>query len=201
MSISCWEGPDLVVGVLDVDAQLLQRQHRLAAHVRAGVQRRQVEVAALVQHLGRRGVSEQEVLELRAHVERVEAHRLRALDRAAQHMARVALVRGFLGRDHVAEHAPHALLLRTPRQHRERARVGHRDHVRLLDRVEARDRGAVEAHPRLERVVKLRRVDRERLQLPEDVREPEADEADVVLAHERLHVLRRLRLLSHLGGP
>ena len=53
MSISCWDGPDLVVGVLDVDPQLLQREHRLAAHVRAGVERRQVEVAALVEHLGR----------------------------------------------------------------------------------------------------------------------------------------------------
>ena len=81
-------GPDLVVGVLDVDPELLQRQHRLAAHVRAGVERRQVEVAALVEHLGGARVAEQEVLELGTDVERVEAHRLRALQRAAQHVAR-----------------------------------------------------------------------------------------------------------------
>ena len=43
---------DLVVGVLDVDAQLLEREHGLAAHVRAGVERGQVEVAALVEDLG-----------------------------------------------------------------------------------------------------------------------------------------------------
>ena len=62
---------------------------------------------------------------------------------------------------------------------------------------------AVEAHPRLERVVELGRVDRERLQLAEDVGEPEADEADVALGHERLDVLGGLRLLlgRHLGGP
>ena len=190
-----------MMGVLDVDSQLLQREHRLAAHVRAGVERRQVEVAAFVEHLRRARVLEQEVLELGTDVERVEAHRLRTLQRAAQHVARVALVRGPLGRDHVAEHPPHALLLRAPRQHRERARVGHRDHVRLLDRVEARDRGPVEAHAGLERVVQLGGVDRERLQLPEDVGEPEADEADLALRDDRLHVLRRLRQLGHPAAP
>ena len=82
---------------------------------------------------------------------------LRALQRAAQHVARVALVGRALGRQDVAEHARDALLLRAPRQHGERRRVGHRDHVGLLDRVEAGDRGAVEAHAALERVVELGR--------------------------------------------
>ena len=45
-------GPDLVVGVLHVDAELLEREHGLAADVGAGVERRQVEVAALVEDLG-----------------------------------------------------------------------------------------------------------------------------------------------------
>ena len=44
---------DLVVGVLHVDSELLEREHGLAADVRAGVERREVEVAALVEHLGR----------------------------------------------------------------------------------------------------------------------------------------------------
>ena len=143
----------------------------------------------------RLAVAEQEVLELGADVERVEAHRVRALQRAAQHVPRIALIGRALGRDDVAEHPSHALLLRAPRQHREGARVGHRDHVGLLDRVEAGDRGAVEAHARLERVVEFLGVDRERLQLTEDVGEPEADEADVALRDERLDVLGGLRLL------
>ena len=60
---------DLVVGVLDVDAELLEREHRLAPHVGARVERRQVEVAALVEHLGALGVLEEEVLELGADAE------------------------------------------------------------------------------------------------------------------------------------
>ena len=47
--------PDLVVGVLDIDAELLERQDGLAPHVGAGVERRQVEVAALVEGLGASG--------------------------------------------------------------------------------------------------------------------------------------------------
>ena len=42
-----------MVGVLDVDAELLEREDRLAADVGAGVERGQVEVAALVEDLGR----------------------------------------------------------------------------------------------------------------------------------------------------
>ena len=74
MSISCCEA-DLVVRVLHVDAELLQREDGLAAHVRAGVERRQVEVAALVEISGtppRGGRSEVEVLELGADVEVVK---------------------------------------------------------------------------------------------------------------------------------
>ena len=109
--------PDLVVRVLDVDAELLEREHRLAAHVGAGVERREVEVAAVVEHLGRAvGVAEEVVLELGPDVERVEAHALGALERAPQDVARIALVRRALGREHVAEQARDALLLGAPRQ-------------------------------------------------------------------------------------
>ena len=186
-----------MVRVLDVDPQLLERQHRLAAHVRACVQRGQVEVAALVEHLGGARVAEQVVLELGADVEGVEAHRARSLQRASQDVAGIALIGGALGRDHVAEHAPHALGLGPPRQHGEGRWVGHRDHVRLLDRVEARYRGAVEAHPRFERVVEFLDVDREGLQPAQDVGEPEADEADLALGHDGLDVLRGLGELGH----
>ena len=186
---------DLVVGVLDLDPELLEREHGVAADVGPGVERREVEVAAEVERLGALGVAEQEVLELRPDEEVVEPHLVRALHGAAQHVPRVALVRLALRRQHVGEHARDAaaVLLRPPREHVERRRVGHRDHVRLLDRVEAGDRRAVEAHPALERVVELLGVDRERLQLPEDVGEPEPDEADPALLDERLDVVLGLR--------
>jgi hypothetical protein len=46
MSISCWEGPDLVVRVLDGDAELAQRKDDVAAEVGRHVERREVEIAA-----------------------------------------------------------------------------------------------------------------------------------------------------------
>ena len=184
--------PDLVVRVLDVDAELLQRQHRVAAQVGGGVERREVEVAALVEHLRRPavqlGLPEVEELQLGADEVVVEAHRLRPLERAPHDVARVALVGLAAGHQHVAEHPRDGLLLRPPRQHRERARVRHRDHVRLLDPVEAGDRRAVEAHALLERPLQLVLADGEALQLAEDVREPEPDELDVVLLDQRQHV-------------
>ena len=187
--------PDLVVGVLGVDPELFERQHGLAPEIRPGVERREVEVAALVEDLGRLRVAEVEVLELGTDVEVVEAHVVRAAERAAEDVAGVALVRSALGRLDVAEHPRHALLLRSPGQHSEGARIGHRDHVRLLDRVEAGDRGAVEAHPALEGVGELGGVDRERLELAEDVGEPQADEADVPLGRQLDHVGGRRRCL------
>jgi hypothetical protein len=115
-------------------------------------------------------------------------------------VARIAFVRRALRGLDVAEHAPDALLLRAPRQHGEGARVGHRDHVGLLDRVEARDRRTVEAHPVREGVSELVAPDREGLQLPEDVGEPQPDEADVPLLDERQHVGGGARGLRGGGG-
>ena len=84
---------DLVVVVLDRDPGLLERLDRLVAQLGRGVERGHREVAALVERLRALARLEEEVLELGADVERVEAHRLHPLERAAQHVARVALVR------------------------------------------------------------------------------------------------------------
>jgi hypothetical protein len=105
-------------------------------------------------------------------------------------VARVTLVRAALRGLDVREHPRDARsVLRPPGQHVERGGIGHRDHVRLLDGVEAGDRRAVEAHAALEGVVELLGGDREGLELPEDVGEPEADEADRSFRDERLDVL------------
>ncbi len=191
-----------MVGVLDVDAELLERQDGLAAHVRARVESRQVEVAALVQRLGRSRLgpirAEVKVLELRPDEVVVEAHRLGSLERAAHDPARVALIRLATGHPDVAEHARRAVfVLRAPRNQPAGRRIGHRDHVRLLDRVEPGDRGAVEPHPALEGVVELLGVDREALQLPEEVREPEPNEADVIRLAVGDRLLRAGRGIGH----
>ena len=92
---------------------------------------------------------EQEELELRPQVVVVEAHVLRPGERPAHLEARVALV-GLAPRlQHVAEQPADLVgLAGPPGQDPERGRVGHGDHVRLLDPVEPGDRRAVEAHAR-----------------------------------------------------
>ncbi len=130
---------NLVVAVLDPDAELLQRLHGLAPQRRRRVQRRQVEVAAVVEGLCAAGVLEVEELQLRSAVERVEAHLVGPLQRAAQDVARVAHVRVAVRRLNVADHAGRRLLLGAPGDHLERGGIGHGDHVRLLDVLVARD--------------------------------------------------------------
>ena len=123
---------------------------------------------------------------------------------ATQRVARVALVGLQVRRDDVAEHARDALVLWAPRQDREGRRVGHGDHVGLFDRVETGDRGAVEAGAAVEGVAQLGAVDREALELTEDVGEPEAHEANVVLLDLRHHVIGGIFLsgtgLSSVSG-
>jgi len=143
-------GADLVVAVLDVDAELLEGEDGLPPDIGSRVERREVEVAALVEGLGGLAVAEEEVLELGADVEDVEAHRPGPLNRAAEDVSGVPLVGRPLWCEDVAEHPGDALLLRAPGKHGEGRRVGHRDHVGLFDRVEAGDRGSVEADATLE---------------------------------------------------
>ena len=74
---------DLVVVVLDLDADRLERRDRVVAHLRRGVLRRHREVAALVDRLRALIVVEDEVLELGADVEGVEADLAHPLERRA----------------------------------------------------------------------------------------------------------------------
>jgi hypothetical protein len=106
-------------------------------------------------------------------------------------------VRRALGGDDVAEDAGDAVVGGAPRERRERLRVGHGDHVRLLDRVEAGDARAVERRAFAERVLELVAADAERLQVPEDVGEPQPDEPDVALLADREDVGGRARLVGH----
>ena len=94
---------DLVMVVLDVDPDGLERGDRVVAHLGGGVLRRHREVAALIERLRSRGVLEEEVLELRADVERVEAELLHPLERLSHHVARITVVRDAVGLDDVAD--------------------------------------------------------------------------------------------------
>ena len=144
--------------------------------------------------------AEVEELELRADVKDVEAHLLGPLQRPPQDPAGIALVGLATGNLDVAEHPADRVLVGAPGEDGERARVGHRDHVRLLDRVEPGDRGSVEAHAALEGVIEIVGVDREALQLTEDVGEPEPDEADAAIRDDAAHVLGGLGLDHAMVG-
>jgi hypothetical protein len=156
-----------------------------------GVHGRHGEVAALVERLRPLVALEEEVLELRADVERVEAHLPHAVEREPEDVPRIALVGLAVRPDDVADHAGD--LVAAVGHELERGRVGDGDHVRLLDRVEAGDRGSVEPHAVVHRPLELRLRDREALQVAFDIREPEVDELDVLL----LRLLEDLR--PHLG--
>ena len=181
---------DLVVVVLDGDAHRLERADRVAAHAGGGVDRRLREVAALVERLRPLLVLEEEVLRLGADVERVEAHRLHPVERAAEDVARVARVRLAVGRDDVADHAARLAV----GQDAERLGIGDRDHVRLLDRVEAGDGRAVEAHPVVERALGLADRDREALEMPLEIGEPQEHVVDAARLDLREHLLACLRI-------
>ena len=197
--------PDLVVRVLHVDAELLEREHGLAAHVGAGVERGEVEVAALVEHLrhaalGAR-VPEVEELELGAHVEVREAHLLRALERAPQHLARVALV-GLAGR------ASRRRRTSAPRPRPPGARAGSRRST--ASGMAIMSDSSIALKPVIDEPSKPIPPSKasssswaliEKLfSWPEDVGEPEPHEADVAVLDEGADVVRGLRLVAHARG-
>jgi hypothetical protein len=189
--------------------------------LRPGGERGEVEVAALVEDRRHPGLAqlvagEVEVLQLRADVVGVEPQLLGAGQRPAHDEARIALIGLAAGPQDVAEHPRDVALVTVdpPREHRVRVSVGHRDHVRLLDSVEAGDRRAVEAHALCERPLQLLATDREALQLSEYVGEPEANElhavvlclADDVLGargplRDRCHVRSLLQSWSSTRSP
>ena len=105
---------------------------------------------------------------------------LRPLEVAPQHLAGVALERGAVEVEDVAED-PRLGRGIGPREQLEAVGVGPGEHVALLHPGEAVDRRAVERHALLEGVLQLGGADREALQLAEDVGEPQPHEADAAL--------------------
>ena len=177
-------GPALVVAELHRDAHRFERLDRAPAEVRGRVVAGLVEVAAGVGR--RRGppvvgqVAQQVELDLGVHVAG-EPRVLGAREVAPQHVARIGPGRRPVGHGDVAEHPRRvvAAVGGLPRQHLEGRRVRARDHVRLEHPAEALDRRPVEADALGEGPLELGRRDRHRLEVAEDVGEPQPHEADV----------------------
>ena len=104
-----------VEGVLHGHGHLLEREDRVAAQVASGIAHRKIEVAHVVERLGRVLVGKVVILQLGAHVEQI-AGLLGLAEHAAQSVARVAGKRLAIGSAHVAEHAGDAVVARAPRQ-------------------------------------------------------------------------------------
>src|SRR5947208_16591839 len=101
--------------VLDRNADGLERADRLVAQLGRRIEGRHREVAALVERLGAGVVLEEEVLELGADVERVEAHALHPVERTLEDITWVALVRLTVRSDDVADHPRDLRLALLPR--------------------------------------------------------------------------------------
>ena len=154
----------LVVGGLDVEPHLLERDLDVAPAVLAPVDRRDVEVRRRVVRVDGRvavGVElEEEELGLGADVHGV-AQVGGLLEHAPQVRARIAGERLAVGIGDVADQAGGAGRLgAAPREHRVGRGVGQEVHVGLLDPLEPADRRPVEHQLVVERLLEL--VDRDR---------------------------------------
>ena len=92
-----------------------------------------IEVTSLVHRnhpLGSDWLTQQIKLNLRVHHD-AEARVSRAFDDALKDAARVGRGVTTVRHEHVAEHARHRILVRTPRQQLEGRSVGHQEHVGL----------------------------------------------------------------------
>ena len=176
-------GGDLVMRRLDVETHRFEREHDLAPHVLALVDRRQVEVAPGIVRLGRRGPVpplEQEELALGAGVHR-EPLRGGERDDPLERAARAALERDALGRIDVADHPRHLLTGRVvPGIDHEGVGIRTQEHVRFLDPHEALDRRAVEHDQAVQRVLELAVRNLDVLDRAEDVGELQPHELDLL---------------------
>jgi hypothetical protein len=118
------------------------------------------------------------------------------LARDLARVARVPLARHRVA--HVADHRERRLLVE--RVDERRGRIGHEQHVRLADLLEAADRRAVEPDPAGQEVLlELTRGDREVLPRARQVGELQVDERHPVLAGEGDDLLRARRLARPQG--
>ena len=224
-------GADLVVLHLHRDADLDQLADHLRAQVGVVVDRRDREVAALVRGLGAEvpaflltpgvpGALDRVDVVVASVGPGVVAHRvedvelrLRAEERGvpdpgaleerlglAGDVPRVTGVR-LAGQRVVHEEGQVQGRVLAERVHDRAGRVGHQEHVRLVDLLEPPDRGAVE-HAALGEDLVVERLsrDREVLDRPEQVTEPDIDELNLCIADELQYLVGVVEHQPSLNG-
>ena len=167
-----------MVGVLYGNAHLAKVEHRVPPQVAAGRVGKLVEVAIAVQRRGIMGVLQVEELKLRTHVVGV-AKPCQPFQVALQRLPRVSGKIFALGSPDVAEHPGHRVLLGAPRQQRKRGGVWKSPHIALVGPGKTFDGRAVEANAIVDSVFQIGDVDRESLEVSQDVRKPQPNELHV----------------------
>ena len=186
-------GRVLVLGVLDADAHLFERQYRSTSQLTRGVIGQEVEVTAAVdRHRGDRRVEafEVEVLDLGRDEERVTLGAGLAED-ASQLLARAAVEGRAVDVDDVTKDPRHAGALFVPGEELERREVRSRASATSdsLGAREAVDGAAVKGHALVEGVLEFGRRDVKGLVATEHVGEPQLDEANAAFLHGSQYVL------------
>ena len=180
-------GALLMMRGLRLNVHLLERQADLTAHVFRLVERRDVEIFAVVVGDGGRVavLVELEQVELArgAHGQRV-AGLARAAARLPQQIAAVALERRAVRVADVAVKANDAALCRAPRQHGKRGRVGEQQQVGCVNVEEAAQSGRVEMNAVFKGARQLGRLDGNILLVSENVAERQTDEFYVVFLNK-----------------
>ena len=171
-----------VIGVLNGHGHLLEHEHHGTAQVARGVIGREVEVAGLVHGHGL--ILAREVVELQvgAHVHD-EPALLGLVEHDTQTFAGIPREGLAVGRADVAEHARHAVVARAPGKHLEGGGVGEGEHIGLIGRGKALDRGAIEADALLKGNLEVLGRDGEALEPAQHVGEPQAHKADAALLY------------------
>ena len=177
-----------VEGVLHGHGHLLEREDRVAAQVASGIAHRKIEVAHVVERLGRVLVGEVVILQLGTHVEQV-ASLLGLIEHAAQRIARIAGEGLAVGGAHIAEHAGDAVVARAPRQNLEGRSIGECQHVSFLGRGKALDGGAVKANALLKSDLEVLGANGKVLEAAENVDKPQTHKADITLLYGTEYVI------------
>ena len=167
-----------MVGVFYGDAHLAKVEHRVPPQVTAGRAGKLVEVAVAVQRRGIMGVLQVKELKLRTHVIGV-AKPGQLFQVALQDLPRVSGKIFALGSPDVAEHPGHRVLLGAPRQKRKGGRIWKSSHIALVGPGKAFDGRTVETHAVVDSVFQIGDVDRESLEVSQDVRKPQPHELHV----------------------
>ena len=125
-------GGDLVMGILNTDAHLLQGEHSFSPQVGGGIPGGHIEIAALIQGLGFLVIFKVEVFQFGADIEGVAKVGC-PLQGLFQDISGVTLEGLAAGSYNIAENSSFRVFFRAPGEQLEGIGVGQRHHIAFID--------------------------------------------------------------------